>query len=96
MLFRSVDFTPSSKTRRFAPLGWFRRAREAVLGRYGGLGTYKRHPDPSQEAFFFGLLKECLEEGHIDEALVRAEMAANHVRHDALAVLERSSLQRAA
>lgn len=91
-----VDFTPSSKTRRFAPLGWFRRAREAVLGRYGGLGTYKRHPDPSQEAFFFGLLKECLEKGHIDEALVRAEMAANHVRHDALAVLERSSLQRAA
>ena len=91
-----VDFTPSSKTRRFAPLGWFRRAREAVLGRYGGLGTYKRHPDPNQEAFFFGLLKECLEKGHIDEAMVRAEMAANHVRHDALEVVERSSLQRAA
>ncbi len=91
-----VDFTPSSKTRRFAPLGWFRRAREAVLGRYGGLGTYKRHPDPGQEAFFFGLLKECLDKGHIDEAMVRAEMAANHVRHDALEMLERSTLQRAA
>ena len=85
-----VDFTPSSKTRRFAPLGWFRRAREAVLGRYGGLGTYKRHPDPKQEAFFFGLLRECLEKGVISEELVRDEIRHNHVRHDALAVAERT------
>jgi len=86
-----VDFTPSSKTRRFAPLGWFRRAREAVLGRYGGLGTYKRHPDPAQEAFFFGLLAEAIEAGHIEKAMVEAEMAKNHVRHDAFEVMARVS-----
>lgn len=84
-----VDFTPSSKTRTFAPLGWFRRAREAVLGRYGGLGQYRRHPDPNQERFFFGLLKECLEKGIVTEDLVRDEMRHNHVRHDAFEVMER-------
>jgi hypothetical protein len=84
-----VDFTPSSKTRTFAPLGWYRRLRESVLGRYGGLGTYKRHPDPNQERFFFGLLKECVEKGIISEAMVRDEMKQNHVRHDAFELMER-------
>lgn len=91
-----VDFTPSSKTRRFAPLGWFRRAREAVLGRYGGLGTYKRHPDQAQEQFFFGLLREAIDAGHVSKAQVEAEMAANHVRHDAFEVMERAAAMRAA
>ncbi len=86
-----VDFTPSSKTRRFAPLGWFRRAREAVLGRYGGLGTYKRHPDPAQEQFFFGLLGEAVAAGHVSRAMVEAEMAKNHVRHDAFEVMARAT-----
>ena len=86
-----VDFTPSSKTRRFAPLGWFRRAREAVLGRYGGLGTYKRHPDPKQEVFFFGLLAECVEKGEVSREMVEAEMAKNHVRHDAFEVMARAA-----
>jgi hypothetical protein len=86
-----VDFTPSSKTRRFAPLGWFRRAREAVLGRYGGLGTYKRHPDPKQEAFFFALLAECVEKGEVSREMVEAEMAKNHVRHDAFEVMARAA-----
>jgi hypothetical protein len=85
-----VDFTPSDKTHSFAPLGWFRRARAALLGRYGGLGQYRSHPDPRQERFFFGLLRECLEKGVITEAMLREEMARNHVRHDALEVVERT------
>ena len=85
-----VDFTPSDKTRSFAPLGWFRRTREALLGRYAMLGAYKPHWDPNQERFFFGLLRECLEQGVIPEAMLREEMARNHVRHDAFEVMERT------
>ena len=85
-----VDFTPADKTRRFAPLGWLRRARESLLGRYAMLGAYKPHWDPSQERFFFGLLRECLEQGLISETMLREEMARNHVRHDAFEVMERT------
>ena len=45
---------------------------------------YGRHPDPRQEALFFGLLRECVEQGKIGLDLLRAAMAANHIRHDAL------------
>jgi hypothetical protein len=51
---------------------------------------YKRHPDPNQERFFFGLLRECLEAGIVSEAMLKAEMAQDHVRHDALEMLERT------
>jgi hypothetical protein len=85
-----VDFTPSDKTHLFAPLGWFRRARAALFGRYAMLGQYRRHPDPKQERFFFALLRECLEAGVITEAMLREEMARNHVRHDAFEVMERT------
>src|SRR5262245_14779804 len=54
-------------------------------------GYYRPHADPRQEAFFFGLLRECVEQGIITEALLREEMRKNHVRHDALEVLERTS-----
>lgn len=47
-------------------------------------GRYKRHPDPRQEALFFALLRECLDGGQVSEAEIRHEMAADHVRHDAL------------
>jgi hypothetical protein len=85
-----VDFTPSTKNHSiFKVLGMYRRAREALFGRYGGLGSYRRHPDPNQERFFFGLLRECLEKGVVSEALVRDEMQKNHVRHDALELMQR-------
>jgi hypothetical protein len=85
-----IDFTPATKNHSlFKVVGLYRRAREALFGRYGGLGTYKPHPDPNQERFFFGLLKECLEQGVIDEALLRREMEQNHVRHDAFEVMAR-------
>ena len=63
------------------------RARRKLFGEYAFLGNYKQHPDRNQEAFFFGLLKECIQEGKISEDFLRAEMAQNHVRHDALEVL---------
>ena len=54
------------------------------------LGRYKRHPDANQDRFFFGLLRECLDQGIVSEEMLREEMARNHVRHDALEVIERT------
>jgi hypothetical protein len=51
--------------------------------------VYQPHPDTKQEQFFFALLGECLEKGIIDTDLVKREMAANHVRHDALDLAQR-------
>ena len=67
-----------------------RRARRSLLGDYTGLGRYKRHPDPAQEQFFFGLLRECVEKGVVGEDFVRAEMASNHVRPDAFELMEKA------
>ena len=82
-----IDFRPADKFRLFPPKHWLRRARRAVFGDYALAGTYKRHPDPAQEAFFFRLFSECLDEGIVSEQDVRDEMAHNHVRHDALELL---------
>ncbi|MHA7815842.1 MAG: hypothetical protein ACX93N_05155 [Pseudohaliea sp.] len=79
-----IDFRPADKFRLFPPKHWLRRARRAMFGDYAFAGTYKRHPDPAQEAFFFRLVSECLDTGIISEQDVRHEMAHNHVRHDAL------------
>lgn len=53
-------------------------------------GRYRKHPDPRQEAFFFALLKECLETGQISRQEIETEMRHNHVRHDALEVMART------
>jgi hypothetical protein len=84
-----IDFVPGDRTRAFPPLGYLRRARRKLFGDYGLLGRYKPHSDPNQEAFFFGMLRGCLEAGEISEAFIREEMARNHVRHDAFEVLDR-------
>jgi hypothetical protein len=65
------------------------RARRKIFGEYALLGNYKQHPDPNQERLFFGLLKECVEQGVVSEEMLREEMSHNHVRHDALEVLDR-------
>jgi hypothetical protein len=83
-----IDFVPGDRTRAFPPIGYLRRARRKLFGDYGLLGRYKPHPDPKQEAFFFGMLRGCLEAGEISEAFIREEMARNHVRHDAFEVLD--------
>ena len=85
-----VDFRPAEVSQLFPPLTWARRARRKLFGEYGLLGHYQQHPDPKQEQFFFGLLKECLDNGTVTEAMVREQMQHNHVRHDALKVLDRT------
>jgi hypothetical protein len=54
------------------------------------LGRYRSHPDPNQERFFFGLLRECVDKGVISEDMLREEMERNHVRHDAFEIIERT------
>lgn len=78
-----IDFHPAETTRAFPPLGWFRRARRTLLGPYAGLGRYRRHPDPAQERFFFGLVRECLDAGVFPESWLREEMRRGHLRPDA-------------
>ena len=85
-----VDFNPPEKPSRIPFHGWYNRTRRRVLGDYALLGSYKAHPDPNQERFFFGLLRECLDKGIVTEDMLRQEMSQNHVRHDAFEVLERT------
>jgi hypothetical protein len=83
-----IDFRPADTFRLFPPKHWIRRARRSIFGDYYLAGTYKAHPDPAQERFFFQLVSECLDTGVITEADVRSEMAHNHVRHDALDLIK--------
>jgi hypothetical protein len=73
---------------------WLKTVRRGIKGIFlhaeAMRGHYKPHPDPRQEAFFFGLLRECVEQGIVTEALLREEMRKDHLRHDALEVLERT------
>jgi len=85
-----VDYTPADKFKDKPLLASVNRLRAKLFGQYGLLGHYRQHPDPRQEAFFFGLLRECLDAGHVSEELVREEMRKNHVRHDAFEVLART------
>lgn len=85
-----VDFTPANKFRKYPTLSKLNRLRARVFGEYGLLGHYKSHPDPRQEQFFFGLVRECLEKGIVSEELIRDEMRQNHVRHDSLQIVEQT------
>jgi len=81
-----VDFTPArKKVKALNPATWLR-----PLVRKGAPERYQQHPDPAQERFFFGLLRECVESGAVSESLLREEMRRDHIRHDALEVLERT------
>jgi hypothetical protein len=84
-----VDFVPAERS--FIPgLAFLMRARRKLFGEYAFLGRYKPHPDTNQERFFFGLLKECVEQGVVTRAMIEEAMQRNHVRHDAFAVIERT------
>jgi len=85
-----VDWRPAERFRLFPPIGWLMRGRRKLFGDYAFLGNYKAHPDENQERLFFGLLRECLEEGVVTEQMLEAEMSQNHVRHDAREVLEKT------
>jgi len=86
-----VDWRPAEKFRLFPPLGWLMRARRQFFGEYALLGRYRRHPDIKQEHLFFGLLLECLDKGIVTKEMLRDEMQKNHVRHDAMEVLEKTT-----
>jgi len=90
-----VDYTPADKLKKYPLLPVLNRLRARIFGEYGLLGSYQPHPDPAQERFFFSLLAECLEKNVISEATVREEMANNHVRHDALKLVERTMAEAA-
>ncbi len=87
-----VDYTPADKLKKYPVLHKLNQWRAGLLGEYALLGKYQPHPDQRQEQFFFDLLRECLERGVIDEAVVRDEMNKNHVRHDALQLVEQRSV----
>lgn len=82
-----VDFRPADRFQLFPPRHWFRRARRALFGEYKFSGTYKRHPDPKQEEFFFNLVRECVEKGVISREQLHHEMAQGHLRHDAFELI---------
>ena len=84
-----ADYVPAEKFKFFPPLRWILRARRKLFGDYAFVPDYKSHPDQSQEALFFGLLRECVEKGLVSEDFIREEMTKNHVRHDAFEVLDR-------
>jgi hypothetical protein len=84
-----ADFTPRGRHIDAAERPFFARALDRLRRRSDGpRGHYKPHPDPAQERFFFGLLRECLAEGVIDRAVVIEEIERRHVRRDALALVD--------
>jgi hypothetical protein len=84
-----IDFVPADKFQHFPPIGWALYARRKIFGDYAFLGNYKSHPDKNQEDFFFGLLKECMEKGTVTEEMVQYEMLNDHVRKDAVSVVNK-------
>ena len=50
---------------------------------------YEPHPDPNQEALVYSLLADLVDRGDVTKPQLVAEMAANHVRHDSLDLIER-------
>lgn len=71
-----VDFT----LRERGALDFLRRLRRR---------RYEAHPDPRQEAFVYSLLAEMLDQGKLSKQELVEEMAANHIRHDSLELIER-------
>lgn len=85
-----MDYMPVERFRPFPPFGWLMRARRVLFGPFALLPHYRRHPDPRQEALFFAYLRECLEEGTVDQSLIVAHVAKKHLRPDALELARRA------
>ncbi len=79
-----IDFTSkrrSLKSKLLGPIKAFVRRRPRQYSQY------QPHPDPSQERFFFSLLKECIDQGYLTETFLRTEIQKEHLRPDALELL---------
>jgi hypothetical protein len=50
---------------------------------------YRPHPDRKQEAFVYALLAEMVDRGLVTKDELVAEMAADHIRHDSLELIDR-------
>lgn len=50
---------------------------------------YQEHPDRNQEALVYSLLAEMIDRGLVTEDELVREMAANHIRHDSLELIDR-------
>ncbi len=85
-----IDFTIAETFPPFPPVGWVMRRVQGLFENNKLPLRYKRHPDRNQERLFFGLLRECLDEGIVSEAMLKAEMEQDHVRHDAFEMLEQT------
>ena len=51
--------------------------------------NYEAHPDPNQEALVYSLLADLVDRGDVTKQELVEEMAANHVRHDSLELVDR-------
>ena len=51
--------------------------------------NYEAHPDPNQEALVYSLLADLVDRGDVTKQELVKEMAANHVRHDSLELVDR-------
>jgi hypothetical protein len=71
-----VDYT----LRESGPLDFLRR----IASR-----RYQRHPDRNQEAYVYSLLAEMIDARELMKDELVREMAANHIRHDSLELIDR-------
>ena len=50
---------------------------------------YEQHPDRNQEAFIYSMLAEMVDDNIVTKDELVVEMAANHIRHDSLHLVDR-------
>jgi hypothetical protein len=70
-----IDYT----LRERGPLDFIRRLRRR---------RYDHHPDKNQEALVYSLLADLVDKGTVTKSELVAEMAANHVRHDSMDLVD--------
>lgn len=85
-----IDYTPADHARPGVIGRWLGRARATLTGAPAP-GRYRSHPDAEQERFFFGLLRECVEQGSVTPEFLREEIRRQHVRPDVFDLLEATS-----
>ena len=85
-----VDFLRPDKPKGLRGQPLIDRLRRTIFGEYSLLGTYERHPDPARERLSFGLLRACIEQGIVDQHMLKDAIREAQVRPDILRVIERA------